>query len=105
MAPKNAVEGMLMAQMLTMHAQAMRLLAISRQSNLGVDDVIRCVNAASSCSAAFREGMEALTRFRSGGKQQVIVSRVNIEPGAQAAFTVGGDVKGGGGGGVADAKR
>ncbi len=45
--------------------------------------------------------MDALVRFRSGGKQQVIVSHVNIEGGAQAAFTVVGDVKGGG----TDAKR
>ena len=103
MGPQNAIEGMLMAQMLMMHEQAARLMCISRQPDLPIDSICRVINTANSCAESFKEGMEALNRFRSGGKQQVIVSHVNIEPGGQAAFTVGGDVKGGGGG--SDAER
>jgi len=81
-----------------LHEQVSRLVRMSRQADLPADLVLRCVSAASSCSAAFREGMEALTRFRSGGRQQVVVSHVHVQGGAQAAIAVGGDVRGRAGG-------
>jgi hypothetical protein len=103
MGPQNVIEGMLMAQMLMLHEQVARLMHLSRRADLPIDLGCRVVQTANSCTETFKEGMEALTRFRSGGKQQVIVSHINVEHGAQAAVSVGGDVRGGGGG--TDAKR
>jgi hypothetical protein len=93
MKPKDAIEGMLLAQMVLLHGQASRFIAISRQEELPIGLVVRCVNTARECSAAFAEGMETLVRYRSGGKQQVVVSHVKVESGGQAAIAVGGDVK------------
>ena len=106
MEPRNVIEGMLMAEMLMSHEQVFRLLRMSRQADLPADLVLRCVSAATACSRAFQEGMEALTRFRSGGRQQVVVSHVHVQGGAQAAIAVGGDVRAGQGvGGGTDARR
>jgi len=103
MGPQSVIEGMLMAQMLMLHEKVSRLMRLSRQSDLPIDLICRVVQTANGCTEAFQEGMEALNRYRAGGKQQVIVSHINVAEGAQAAVSVGGDVRGGGGG--TDAKR
>ena len=100
MGPRDAIEGMHMAQMLLLHEQVARLMSLSRQADLPIDLILRCVSAANSCAATFQAGMETLSRFRSGGKEQVVVSHVAVEAGGQAAIAVGGDIRAGKGEGV-----
>jgi hypothetical protein len=96
--PRDPVEAMLVAELVMLHGQMARMLHVSRQDQLRFDHFFKAVAAARELSKAYQQGMETLSRYRSGGKQQVVVSHVAVAAGGQAAIAVGGDVRGGGGG-------
>jgi hypothetical protein len=98
MKPRDAAEAMLCAELVLLHGQFFRMLELSRQDAPRSVYFLKFVTAARELSKTFQQGVEALSRYRSGGKQQIIVSHVSVQDGAQAAFTVGGNVNGGGGG-------
>jgi hypothetical protein len=95
MKPRDATEAQLIAELVLIHGQMARMLAISRREDLSYDYIFKAVAAARELSKTYQQGMETLSRYRSGGKQQVVVSHVNVSPGAQAAIAVGGDVRAG----------
>ena len=81
--PANEVEAMLLIQMATTHALAMK---IARR--LGTVDTIQQNDSASVTLArlhrAFTMQVETLAAVRRGGKQKVIVEHVHVYPGGQA---------------------
>jgi len=103
MSPRNSMEAMLMAQMMLLHEAVSSMIATSRREGLPLSLGAKLIATAKDCSKAYQDGMDAISRTRNGGKQQVVVSHVNVGMGGQAAIAVGGDVRGGGGG--TDAKR
>lgn len=103
MKPRDAMEAMLFVQQVMLHGMMAQMLEISRQDNPRSDYFRKAVSAARELCKTYQGGMEAVGRYRSGGKQQIIVSHINVQDGAQAAFAVGGNVNEGGGG--SDAKR
>lgn len=95
MKPRDATEAMLIHELVMLHGQVARMLAISRQEGLTLDYVFKAMAAARELAKTIQQGIETLARYRSGGKQQVVVSHVNVSPGAQAAVAVGCDIRGG----------
>ena len=75
----------------------MALEAIKQAANAGnIDGIEKWAKLAIKLSNTFREQMGALRRYRSYGKQEVIVKNVNVSEGGQAIV---GNVKQGDGGG------
>ena len=95
MKPRDAAEAMLAAELVLLHEQMARMLAISRQEGLSFDYLFKAVAAARELCKTYQQGIEAMSRYRSGGKQQVVVSHVSVSPGGQAAVAVGCEVRGG----------
>jgi hypothetical protein len=47
-------------------------------------EAARLAGTAARLMATFQQGAEALGRYRSGGRQQIVVQRVNVAEGGQA---------------------
>jgi hypothetical protein len=81
--PQNEIEAMLLIQMATTHALAMKL---SRR--LATVDTIEQNDSASVTLArlqrAFTNQVEALANLRRGGRQKMTVEHVHVHPGGQA---------------------
>jgi hypothetical protein len=87
----NSLEKMLCHQMAAAHRAAMKMLGHSvRVSNYPVE-VVRLSNAAARMMQVFQEGLLALQKLRSGGKQTVVVQHVQVSEGGQAV--IAGSVK------------
>jgi hypothetical protein len=89
--PQNEVEAMLLIQMATTHALAMKL---SRR--LCTVDTIEQTDSASvtltRLQRTFTTQVEALANLRRGGRQKMTVEHVHVHPGGQAIV---GNVTGG----------
>jgi len=99
--PRDELEGMLAAQMVGVHNLTMTCLrkaACEGQTSAGID---LNVNRATKLLRASTALVEALTRYRSKGKQKVQVEHVHVHQGGQAIV---GDVHHEGGGGGNDKK-
>jgi hypothetical protein len=87
----NSLEKMLCHQMAAAHRAAMKMLGQSvRVSNYPVE-VARLSNAAARMMQVYQEGLLALQKLRSGGKQTVVVQHVQVSEGGQAV--IAGSVK------------
>lgn len=83
-APRDEVEGMLVAQMIAVHDVAMgRLTGLLRpgQPPLGVD---MSINQAAKLLRTFTAQVETLNKYRRGGEQKVTVEHVHVHSGGQA---------------------
>jgi hypothetical protein len=84
--------------MAAVHHHGMAMLA--RASGSGSlrepepDQVVRYTNAAARMFDSFQNGLLALVKFKTGGKQTVVVQHVNVSDGGQAVIA-GGDVAAG----------
>jgi hypothetical protein len=103
-----SLERMLVGQLASVHYTALHLLAQSqahaakasgfespwqREQNV---EACRLVNASTRLMASFHEGVLALQKLRTGGKQTVVVQHVQVHDGGQAV--IAGDLTTGGGG-------
>ena len=81
---KNSLETMLCHQMAGAHHTAMKLLAGASNPRLPSVEQARLTNAAARMMQVYQEALLALQRFRTGGKQTVVVQYVQIANGGQA---------------------
>lgn len=95
-APQDGLEGMLAAQMVAVHYLSLECANRSMLSEQTVDGVNNNINRVTKLMRTFTAQMEALQRYRNGGKQTISVQHVNVEDGGQAIV---GNVTGGGGNG------
>ena len=94
MAPKDAAETLLVAQMAAIHQATMMM---ARRLNL-VDTLAQqdgAERALNKLARTFALQVEALKRYRTGGQQRVVVEHVTVNAGGQAI--VGSVTRGGGG--------
>jgi len=111
---KNSLEKMLVHQMAALHQFIMKLTArmenlahLPSEWNLQQRNIESCraANTVARLTTSYQQGMLALQRVRSGGKQQVVVrhtvQHVHVNEGGQAVVTG----KIGKGGGGSSAKR
>ena len=83
MEPKDAVEAMLVTQMTSTHAHMMR--AARRASDGKTFEVIEGFDRiANRLARTFACQVEALRKYRSGGRQTVRVDNVTVNEGGQA---------------------
>ncbi len=97
----NSLERMLAHQMAACHKVAFELIQEAgsvklMDSNLTSIIQTRKINAASRMMQTFQQGMVALQKVRTGGKQTMVVQHVNVNDGGQA-IVAGGNNGGGGG--------
>jgi hypothetical protein len=90
----NSLEKMLTHQMAAGHRAAMRLVARVGSEQLPIVEMARLSNAAARMMQVFQEGLLALQKLRSGGKQTVVVQHVQVSEGGQAV--IAGSVASGG---------
>ena len=93
--PRDELEAMLAAQMTAVHNMAMEMAKRSLLSEQTVEGISENVKRATRLMGVFTRQVEALTRYRTGGQQRVVVERVTVSAGGQAMF---GNVNQGGGG-------
>jgi len=92
--PQDAMEAMLITQMIAVHTQAMewsRRAVIPEQTVKGIE---MNVSRATRLMRTFTSQVEALQKYRNKGKQTIQVQHINVQSGGQAIV---GDVQGGGG--------
>ncbi len=82
-APRDVVEGMLAAQMAMVHVASVR---VARRFNRVIDAAQQDIlaNTFNKLMRTFTTQMDALTRYRSGGGQNVMVGHVSVSEGGQA---------------------
>ena len=94
--PQNGLEAMLAIQIVSVHNMAMEMskrVMLKEQTVEGVDTGVNMVN---KLMRTFTIQMDALKKYRTGGKQTIQVQHVNVNEGGQAIV---GNVEGGGGNG------
>jgi hypothetical protein len=82
--PRDGIEGMLVAQIVSVHNQAMHCLF---KANVSIDNVNTAESyrkQAASFMNLFTKQMEALKRYRGKAQQKVTVEHVNVNQGGQA---------------------
>lgn len=98
--PRDGLEGMLAAQMVSVHIQAMECLRRATLEGQPFDIATTYRNQAIKLLKTYAAQIEALKRYRTGGQQKVTVEHVHVHQGGQAIV---GTVSQGGGG--SDAKK
>jgi hypothetical protein len=83
-APKDAVEGMLAAQMVSSQDTASRLLRLAFNSNQSVPAMDMLLKHAGKFQQLYARQVEALTKYRGKGSQKITVEHVTVEAGGQA---------------------
>ncbi len=91
--PKNGLEMMLMSQMSAIHLLSMQS-ALKSQSAKYIDQNDRYLKQVTRLSRLFLDQSLALQKLRGKGQQKIVVEKINVEPGGQAAVGV---YEGGGG--------
>ena len=94
--PRDGLEGMLAAQMIAIHNLALECARRAALPNQTLDSMSAEVSRVAKLTRTFTAQMEALQRYRTGGRQKIVVQHVNVESGGQAVV---GDVSGGRGNG------
>lgn len=93
-APQNALEGLLVTQMIGIHNLSMEMLKQASISGNTDEEVERCINRSIKLTRTFAAQVEALHKLRNGGQQKVTVEHVTVNEGGQAVV---GNVSRGGG--------
>jgi len=90
--PRDAMEAMLITQMVAAHTLAMEMNKRALLPEQTVEGVDTNINRATKLQRTFVQQMEALQKYRNQGKQTIQVQHVNIEAGGQAVV---GNITGG----------
>jgi hypothetical protein len=96
LAPQNGVEGALGVQMWAIHCATVELCRRMRSADT-LDRVHQYTNAMNKTARTFAAQVEALTKLRSGGKQQVEVRYVYVDARTQTVINPPGGPGGAGG--------
>lgn len=94
LAPKDAMEGRLIAQIFTLQERGMQFLESSQRAS-SVESQNLYINMSTKLFRTSNETVEALQKWRRKGTQTVVVQHVNVEDGGKAI--VGGNMVAGGG--------
>jgi len=81
--PKDALEGMLVVQMVACHNQALSLMIKATEAR-SHSQVEKHLNLSNKLLRTFTAQLEALMRYRKKGQQTVRVEHVHVHEGAQA---------------------
>lgn len=81
MKPKDAIEGMLVTQMTSLHNQMMHYM---RQSLENEWEAEICIARFTKLNRHFIHSLHALLKYRNRGQQRVIVENVNVSEGGRA---------------------
>lgn len=88
--PADPMEGMIHSQIYALHAHAMELMS-DAQKTMSVDVKDQYLKMANRLIKTFNASIEALGRFKRGGRQTIRVENVHVSDGGQAI--VGGNFK------------
>ena len=95
-APRNAAEALLVAQMVAVHNAAMELLRRAILPSQSADVIDMLSNRAARLVRLYVDQLAALERLRGGGARQTVsVERVTVEAGGQAVVGVVAPTSGG----------
>lgn len=100
--PQDSLEGMMAAQMVAVHNQAMGCLKRANFKGQPFEIAKSYRNQAIKLMRTFTAQVSVLKKYRTGGQQKLIVEHVHIHRGGQAIV---GNVTHGGGGGEGDDKK
>ena len=84
LAPRDATEGLLVQQMVVCHFVAMRCLRLASHPDQTFDGREAYYNRGTKLLRTFAKQMETLKKYRSKGKQTVVVKHVHVHEGGQA---------------------
>lgn len=85
LAPRDAIEGMIGAQMIATHGAMMECLRRAHAPDQGLEARMRNLDQAGKLSRSFLGLLDALNRHRGkGGQQKVTVEHVHVHQGGQA---------------------
>jgi len=87
---RNSLEKMLAHQMAAAHRMAMSMVA-RNNDRLAPAESARLANTAGRLMQVFQSGLQTLHKIRTGGKQVMVVQRVQVSEGGQAV--VAGQIK------------
>jgi len=96
LAPKNAVERLLIQQLIAADQAASACLAIGTYKSNDVNHRRKSMNLACQFMSVQARQIELLNKLRNGGQQRVVVEHISVEAGAQAV--IGNVTRGEGGG-------
>ena len=82
--PRDCLEGMLSAQMVTTHNQAMECLKRAMIKDQPFEIAASYRNQGIKLLRTYAAQMEALKRYRTGGQQKMIIEHVHVHKGGQA---------------------
>ena len=85
----NSIERLLSHQMAGAHTVAMTLLGKAMDAKLPTVEAARLTNAARSLMDYFQNSVLTIQKLRTGGKQQILVQRVELRDQSQAVITAG----------------
>jgi len=83
-APQDPVEGMLAIQMVATHSAAMRYLRMASLDEQTPQKMDWHINRATKLLRTYTAQVEALKRYRSTGRQTMVVKHVHVHEGGQA---------------------
>jgi hypothetical protein len=84
LSPRDYMEGMLSAQILATHNQAMECLKRAMIKDQSFEIATSYRNQAIKLLRTYTAQMEALNKYRTGGQQKMIIEHVHIHKGGQA---------------------
>jgi len=87
------VECMLASQMVACHNMAMECARIAMRADQSSQGIDTYINHVTKLTRTFVAQVDALKRYRTGGKQTIQVQHVNVNEGGQAVV---GNIQGGG---------
>ena len=82
--PKDPIESMLAAQMVSCHTQIMRLMEKVSTKDLTADLVDKYLRLADRLTRTYARQVEVLSTYRRKGKQSMVVKHVTVKDGGQA---------------------
>ena len=82
----NSLEKMLCHQMAAGHHMTMKLMTRAADSKLPPVEAARLTNASARLMQVYQEGLLALKKFRTGGRQKIVVQHVQVSDGGQAVI-------------------
>ncbi|MBQ0721713.1 MAG: hypothetical protein KBT88_16100 [Gammaproteobacteria bacterium] len=83
-APQDALEGMLAAQMVATHSLAMKMAGLASHPAQSTAMTAQCITQSTKLMNTFNNQLTTLQKYRSKGTQTIQVQHVNVEAGGQA---------------------
>jgi len=81
--PKTLLEAQLLVQLHASHRLCMQMLRNAAKETWP-DSIEKYTNIAMKLSRGYKQGIEALAKYRRDGKQHLYIERINVEKDAQA---------------------